>query len=214
VLVVNLSTGMLRQKTTNSSVGIVMVEEGSCKGVEFYIHCNDEAGLQSIVLLQLNSATGPLFTTVCEFKGSKTLSIENANSLIVLDVNYQVKKFKKIGNSVKLSFIDDFRILETARAALSEQDLISQLALTEEALYIQGSFYTLMKKSSKDNYQEFEQARDKVISSHLTDQNLSFGPIKSSDGNSLLYIYNHEQISESLLISESLAEIKKKKKDE
>lgn len=71
-----------------------------------------------------------------------------------------------------------------------------------------------MKKSSKDNYQEFEQARDKVISSHLTDQNLSFGPIKSSDGNSLLYIYNHEQISESLLISESLADIKKKKKDE
>jgi hypothetical protein len=61
VLVINLTTDIYRIKDTNSDVPMVLIDDSKKTDVSFYIHCNEDAGLQSIVRLEIKHQDIPIF---------------------------------------------------------------------------------------------------------------------------------------------------------
>lgn len=61
VLVINLTADIYRIKETNSNVPMVLLDDSKRKDVSFYIHCNEDAGLQSILRLEIKHKDMPLF---------------------------------------------------------------------------------------------------------------------------------------------------------
>jgi|LauGreDrversion4_2_1035121.scaffolds.fasta_scaffold28868_7 hypothetical protein len=91
---------------------------------------------------------------------------------------------------MKMKLSEDFRILDEARKLLP-----GTVEITEQAVYINGVFFAVLKKQAqKDNHAEFEASREKRVEKHINAQTLCLGPFLSEDKQNLVYVYKANKI--------------------
>ena len=92
--------------------------------------------------------------------------------------------FKLQSKTSKLKLLEEYRLIEEARNVINNPVTAASptIEMTREAVYINHSFYQILKKSAtKDALTEFENHREKFADNQLSNLTWCIGPYLSLD---------------------------------
>lgn len=110
-------------------------------------------------------------TQFLEYGGHQIIKMQSceAQTLLLLNDNLELKKYNFQIKVMKIKLIDDFRIIEDAKKLANKNNEQIQIEMTDDAVYINYAFYQIIKKQTqRDTLIDFETQREKNADKAIT----------------------------------------------